>query len=139
MLKFDSGILDEVFKFLEIKIETFKDIHEKECVLIMDEMAITPSNVFNVSLNKNVGNITLPNHEGIATYVFVFIFGTWWKQTVAYYFTGLSVNGVVYNDIITNLITKCESIGLKIMAVTSDMGASNQRLWKHWNITSGKK
>ncbi|CAI6373266.1 unnamed protein product [Macrosiphum euphorbiae] len=59
MLKFDSGVLDEVFKFLEIKIQTFQDSHEKECVLIMDKMAITPSNIFDVSFNKNVGNIIL--------------------------------------------------------------------------------
>lgn len=140
-LKFDSGILDEVFRFLEIKIQTFKDTHEKECVLIMDEMAITPLNVFDVSLNKNVGNITLPNHEGTATNALVFMLGgisTRWKQTVAYYFTGPSINGTVYSEIITNLILKCESIGLKVMAVTSDMGSSNQRLWKHWNITAGK-
>lgn len=51
-LKFDSSILDEVFKFLEIKIKTFKDTHEKECVLIMDEMAKTPSNVSDASLNN---------------------------------------------------------------------------------------
>jgi len=141
MLKFDSGILNEVFKFLEIKVQTFKDTHEKECVLIMDEMAIIPSNVFDVSLNKNVGNITLPNHEGTATNVLVFMLGgisTRWKQTVAYYFTGPSVNGTVYSNIITDLIIKCESIGLKVMAITSDMGSSNQRLWKYWNITAKK-
>lgn len=109
LLKFDSGILDEVFKFLEIKIQTFKDVHEKECVLIMDEMAITPSNVFDVSLNKNLGNITLPNHEGTATSALVFMLGgisTRWKQTVGYYFTGPSVNGTVYSEIIKKLITK---------------------------------
>lgn len=50
------------------------------------------------------------------------------EKTVGYYFTGPSVNGTVYSEIITNLILKCESIGLKVMAVTSDMGASNQRL-----------
>lgn len=61
-----------------------------------------------------------------------------WKQTVAYYFTGPSVNGTVYSNIITDLIIKCESIGLKVMAITSDMGASNQRLWKHWNISAKK-
>jgi len=36
MLKFDSCVLDEVFKFLEIKIQTFQDTHEKECFLIID-------------------------------------------------------------------------------------------------------
>lgn len=96
ILKFDSGILHEVFKFLNLKIVSFKNIHEKYCVLIMDEISITPSNLFDVSLNKNLGNITLPNHAGIATNVLVFMLGgisTRWKQSVAYYFTGHSING----------------------------------------------
>jgi hypothetical protein len=38
-------------------------INEKECVLIMDEMAITPSSIFDASLNKYFGKITLPEHE----------------------------------------------------------------------------
>lgn len=107
MLKFDSGILHEVFKFLEIKIQLSKESNEKDCVLIMDEMAIILSNMFDVSLNKNLGNITLPGYHGIATNVLVFMLGgisTRWKQTVAYYFTGHSVNGTVYNDIIMNII-----------------------------------
>jgi len=70
-LKFGTGILHEVFKFLQIKIETFKDEHEKDCVLIMDEMSITPANLFDVSTNQNIGKVTLPNHEGTATNVLV--------------------------------------------------------------------
>jgi len=57
----------------------------------MNKTAITPSNIFDVPLNKNVGNIILPNHEGTVTNVLVFMLGgisTRWKQTVAYYFTG---------------------------------------------------
>lgn len=33
------------------------------------------------------------------------------------------------------IILKSESIGLKVMAISSDMGPSNQ---KHWNVTVGK-
>jgi len=44
---------------------------------------------------------------------------------------------MVYNSVITDKITKCESIG-KVMAITSDIGSSNQRLWTHWNIAAGK-
>lgn len=51
-LKFDSGILYEVFNFLKIKVDTFSSPHEKDCVIVLDEMAISPANVFDTSLNK---------------------------------------------------------------------------------------
>lgn len=140
-LKFEPGILDEVFKFLEVKIQTFKSDHEKDCVLIMDEMAITPANLFDVSSNKNIGKINLPNHEGTGTSVLVFMLGgisTRWKQTVAYFFTGKSVNGDVYHDIVIDIISKTESLGLNVIALISDMGSSNRGLWKKWNITAGR-
>jgi len=140
-LKFEPGILHEVFKFLEIKIQTFKNDHEKECVLIMDEMAITPSNLFDVSSNKNIGKVTLPHHEGTGTSVLVFMLGgisTRWKQTVAYFFTGKSVNGNIYHDIVVDIISKTESIGLNVVALISDMGPSNQSLWRKWNTTAGR-
>jgi len=114
-LKFDSGILDEVYDFLKIKVESFKCEYERECVLIMDEMAITPASLYDTSLNKYIGNITLPDHEGVATNVMVFMLGgitSKWKQTVGYYFTGKSVNGIVYDGIIKDIIAKSEEIGL---------------------------
>jgi len=122
-------------------IQTFKNDHEKECVLIMDEMAITPSNLFDVSSNKNIGKVTLPHHEGTVTSVLVFMLGgisTRWKQTVAYFFTGKSINGNVYHDIVVDIISKTESIGLNVVALISDMGPGNQSLWRKWNITAGR-
>lgn len=136
-LKFDSGILDEVYDFLKRKVESFKCEYERECVLIMDEMAITPTSFYDTSLNKYIGNVTLPEHKGVATNVMVFMLGgitSRWKQTVGYYFTGKSVNGIVYDRIIKDIIAKSEEIGLKIVSIISDMGSSNQALWRNWNI-----
>jgi hypothetical protein len=73
----------------------------------MYEIAKSPSNVFDLFLNKNVGNITglgtpkisLFNHKGTRTNMIVLMFEgmlTKWKQTVAYYFMETSVNGRVY-------------------------------------------
>jgi hypothetical protein len=98
---------------LKIKVGSFKDDNEKECVLIMDDMAITPSSTFDASLNKYFGKITWPEHEGDATHVLVFMLGgisTRWKQTVAYYFTGNSVRGNVYEQIIVEIIKKTEAL-----------------------------
>lgn len=140
-LYFDSGILTEVLEFLKIKVSLFKSEHEWDCVLIMDEMAITPSLNFDTSLNKYFGKVTLPGHEGEATHVLVFMLGgisSRWKQTIAYYFTGNSVNGSIYHNIVVNIIQQVEALGLKIISLTSDMGSSNQALWKVWGISAGR-
>lgn len=139
-LKFDSGVLHEVFQFLSIKVQTFGE-HERDCVLVLDEMSITPGTVFDSSLNKYFGNVTLPEHTGIATHVLVFMLGgitTRWKQVVAYHFTGDSVNGVVFESIIRCIFQKVADLNLNILSITSDMGPCNQALWKSWGISAGK-
>jgi hypothetical protein len=60
---------------------------------------------------------------------------TRWKQTCAYYFTPASVDGSVLKEIICNIITKAEQIGLKVIAITSDMGSANQRMWREFGIS----
>jgi len=55
---------------------------------------------------------------------------TSWKQAVAYYFTGNSVDGSVLADIVTELVTRADCIGLHVIAVTSDMGSANRAMWK---------
>jgi hypothetical protein len=63
---------------------------------------------------------------------------TRWKQTVAYYYTGSSVNGGVLKNIVLSIIKYTEEIGLKVNSVTSDMGAINQAMWKSFNISCSK-
>lgn len=89
-LKFDSGILDQVFDFLQIKVASFNE-HEKVCGIVLDEMSIATSNIYGTSTRKYIGNITLPGHSGRATNALVIMLvsiSSRWKQTVAYYFTG---------------------------------------------------
>lgn len=139
-IKFDSGILDEVFQFMKIKVQNFES-HERDCMLVLDEMAITPGYIFDSSMNKYFGDATLPHHSGTATHVLVFMLGgisTRWKQIVGYYFTGDSVNGAVLKEIIECILQKAEDLKLNILSVTSDMGACNQALWRTWGISASK-
>jgi hypothetical protein len=46
-----------VFEYLKIKLGSFKNDNEKECVLTMDEMAITPSSTLDASLKKYFGKL----------------------------------------------------------------------------------
>lgn len=139
-LKFSSGILDQVFVLLKEKVETMS-VKERDCVLLLDEMAITPSMEFDVGTGEFTGHVTLPSHEGVATHACVFLLGgitSRWKQVVAYYFTGSSISGNVLCDIILEIIRCSEQIGLRVQCVTSDMGAANQSMWRQFGIVSGK-
>ncbi|XP_011870432.1 PREDICTED: THAP domain-containing protein 1-like [Vollenhovia emeryi] len=62
-LKFNSGILKEIFEFLKLKIACFKDKLDKHCILVLDEMSITPSEIFDTSTNTFMGYATLGNHD----------------------------------------------------------------------------
>ncbi|XP_065642239.1 uncharacterized protein LOC136073890 [Hydra vulgaris] len=133
-LKFQSGILTEVFEFMKTKVNAMK-IHEKECVLILVEMSITESVDCDTSTSSYYGVVTLPEHYGQANHALVFMLGgisTRWKQTVAYYYTGSSVLKII----VLSIIKYTEEIGLKVNSVTSDMGAINQAMWKCFNISS---
>ena len=139
-MKFDSGILGEVFHYLAIKVSSMK-VEERECCLTLDEMSITAGVEFDIRTGSFIGDVTLPGHSGAATHGLVFMLGglsTRWKQTVAYYFTSNATDGSVLADIVKQIIVRCHDIGLNVAAVTSDMGSSNRAMWKKLGIVSSK-
>ena len=64
--------------------------------------------------------------------------GARWKQTVALYFTGDSVNGRDSKFIVEKIIIKAENIGLYVDVVTTDMGPSNRSMWKEFHINASR-
>lgn len=129
-LKFDTGILHEVMEFLSKKVMNMVE-NEKDCCLLMDEMKISECREFDQANNKFFGNVTYPAVKNEkASDAFVFQLGgisSRWKQVIAYEFTGKTLDtkqndGEVLKSTIVTLIQKCESLGLKVHAVTSDMG-----------------
>lgn len=71
-LKFESGISNEMFEFLKFKASNFQN-NDKECGLVMDEISITPQNIYDPSTQTMLGNITFPNQKGIATHALTFM------------------------------------------------------------------
>jgi len=139
-VRFESGILDEVFQYLEVKTSAMA-AQERDCVPTLDEMAIKPSVEFDKRTCHFIGDVTLPDHSGPATHSLVFMLGgitTRWKQTVSYYFTGNSTDGTVFCRIITDIILCAKNIGLNVLAFTSDMGSANRAMWKRFGIVSTK-
>ena len=97
-VKFETGIRTEVFQFLAIKVHDMS-VHERECCLTLDEMSIAAGVEFDTRSGHFIGDVTLPDHTGVATHSLVFMLGgitTRWKQTVAYYYTANSTDGSVF-------------------------------------------
>ncbi|XDV41529.1 hypothetical protein PO909_010389 [Leuciscus waleckii] len=85
-VKLEPGVLGEVFEMLRLKAGGMSEM-ERECVLSLDEMSITPGVELHVGTGKLFGNIMLPDHEGQATHALVFMLAgvtTRWKQVVVY-------------------------------------------------------
>ena len=51
-----------------------------------------------------------------------------WKQPVAYFYTPGSVDGSVFEPIVKDILQEAKKIDLKVKAVVSDMGGSNQKM-----------
>ena len=143
-LKFTAGTaISEVFHFLKIKVDHFTNEIFKDCIIILDEMSITPGNFYDTSSNTFIGNVTLEGHDQTqtATHALVIMLaglGARWKQVVRYELTGDSVNGALLKPVIDEIILKAEEIGLRVRAVTSDMGPVNQATWKAYGINASR-
>ena len=139
-LKFEPGILGEVFEMLRLKAEGMNDM-EKECTLTLDEMAISEGVELHMGTGRLFGDVTLPQHTGEATHACVFMLAgisTRWKQIVAYHYTGNSTKGSVYQPIIVAIVEAAASVGLHVTAVTCDMGSPNRAMWKAFGVTQEK-
>ena len=115
--EFHSGV--EVFAYLSIKVNSMCD-EERECVLSVDEMSIKAAVEFDNRSGHFIGDVTLPEHSGVATHALVFMLGgisTRWKQIVAYFFTGNSTDGRVLCGIVNEIILSCDKIGLNVLSL----------------------
>uniref|UniRef100_A0A147BJU3 Putative transposable element n=1 Tax=Ixodes ricinus TaxID=34613 RepID=A0A147BJU3_IXORI len=95
-IKFEPGILGEVFVLLKAKVSHLRE-EERKCVLMIDEMAIQDKFEYDTSTGCIRGwtTLTVPgvpkNTQRKATHALVFMLGgasSRWKQVVAYHYTG---------------------------------------------------
>jgi hypothetical protein len=146
---FAPGIQHDVLQWLQHKMAG-KKAFEKECVLLVDEMQLKERLEFDQGLKRFVGYISpetlsvsdIPeNCNALACHVIVFMvrgMASSWKQTVAYLFTGMTFPKDRYWLFTKTVIAAVESSGLKVSAVTSDMGPINVGLWNEIGIKSMK-
>ncbi|KAM3619938.1 uncharacterized protein V6R79_016033 [Siganus canaliculatus] len=136
-VKLEPGVLGEVFQMLKLKTGVLTEM-ERECVLSLDEMAITPGVELHMGTGRLFGDVTLPDHKRQATHALVFMLAgatTRWKQVVAYHYSGNSTDGAAYQPIVVSIVEAAASVGLHVLNVTTDMGSPNRAMWKSFGVT----
>ncbi|KAM7308648.1 hypothetical protein ISCGN_012282 [Ixodes scapularis] len=193
-IRFEPGVLEEVFKLLETKVAHLKP-QERKCVLLLDEMALVEKFEYDPSTSCIRGYVTMsvprasplqpppasqpslrtvsgpgapffkppsgthpstssgPGQTAVpvpqeprpeppsATHALVFMIAgisSRWKQVICYHYTGNSFSGKEAATQVKILIERCNSVGLQVVAVTSDMGSGNRAMWQHFDIYSGR-
>lgn len=138
-LKFLPGILTEVTELLRAKAEGLEDV-ERDCVLYLDEMEIARGYELDRAEDVVFGGKTLPAEpDEPACHCLVFMVGglnSRWKQVIAYHFTGSSVDGCLLKNFVLEIVQLCADISLRVLVVTSDMGASNRAMWREFGFSS---
>jgi len=128
--KYAPGVLEEVFEMLSVRVSTLNYCEDRVC-LVLDEMKIEEGCQYDPNLKQNIGDVTLPGHEGVADHACTWMIGSiggHWKQEIAYHFTPDSVDGDKFAEVTNDLIHRIEGIGLKVDCVTCDLGGPNQKM-----------
>lgn len=63
-LEFQPGICEQVFEILQQRVSQFTDDREKDCMIALDEMSITPGNQVDHGTMSYTGLSTLPDNFG---------------------------------------------------------------------------
>jgi len=141
------GIQHDVLQLLKLKLADAAEHreHRRICILMVDEMQLKSRLKMDKGLRQYVGFVS-PQTVGekvdkagneLASHALVFMLRgltSSWKQTVAYLYTGYSINKEHYWAFTQQVIEASEKFGLKIQAVTTDMGPNNTALWNKIGI-----
>lgn len=143
-LQIKEGFLDVIF---EESLESLRDvghnIESLEAVLVIDETAIKPQ----VTVDPKTGNfkgyvsqhLVAERSDVVADHAFVVMLRFTkikWKIVVAYYFTAKSLDVSMLKQELLQVMQKIESKGIKILGIVSDMGPSNQSLWRELGFSA---
>lgn len=141
-LELRPGIQKMILDWMETKLVGLHP-HERSCSLLVDEVQISKAVEYDVSLKKFVGYVSqsFPTSDEVASHVLCFMakgITTKWKQVLAYFYTGSSVDGGKLWAMTKEIIKELGVRGFMVNAVVSDMASSNQGMWRAAGITSGR-
>ncbi|XP_044756674.1 uncharacterized protein LOC123315151 isoform X1 [Coccinella septempunctata] len=140
MVPFKVGINESIFNQLNENLP--KDIHQRCCALLFDEMDIKEGVQYDMGEDKILGFEDFGDtnfSKRLATKALVFMLvglGKNWKQPVAYYFSHRGCNAAELKKCLLEVLSAAKHVAKVDVAVTvCDMGTSNVRCIKELGAT----
>ncbi|XP_044758448.1 uncharacterized protein LOC123316450 isoform X2 [Coccinella septempunctata] len=130
-LKFFPGVNNHIFQQLEKTVRRMKSPQDKVCALIFDEISLATNlkydrvsdMIMGLEDNGSERKGKLVDHANI---FFLKGLHKQFKQPLSFTFSKGPIKSLPLKSMITELIEKCQSIGLNVMVTICDQGANNQ-------------
>jgi hypothetical protein len=135
-LQMAPGIQHDLMELLELKVKNMALI-DRDCALVVDEVQLLPKIDYDNGIKRLVGYVS-PQFQidgqppEIAVHALVYLIKGLhvpYKQTVAWFATGRSTVGQLWN-VTKTVIDALHSRSVMVRVVTSDMGTSNIGMWR---------
>lgn len=121
----EPGFLCSVFRVMTVISQTMDPAH-RVCIILFDEMKISSKYCY----DKGSDTLYKP-HKYVQVCMVRGIMGSW-KQIVYYNF-----DTNITKELLFQIITAVEECNFEVHAIVSDLGGSNQGLWKSLGICRG--
>jgi hypothetical protein len=133
------GLNAEALGVIEKKVNTMSEA-SRLCTIALDEISIKANLYYDSKKDEIIGLEDDGDEKTdlVATSALVFmVHGVTenWKQPIAYYFSNEAYDSGKVKKQLIEVLDKMESIGLKVVAVISDLGSNFQRFISELGIT----
>jgi hypothetical protein len=131
------GIQHDLMELLQSRLQSMGE-HDRDCVLLLDEVQLKVKAEYDNGLKRLVGFVSpelqSPGKENeFAEHALVYMVKGLrkpYKQVVAWYLTGKGTTGSKLWQLTKGVIEELHKHLVRIRVVTSDMGTSNQGMWR---------
>ena len=116
------GVMEAAVSVLEAAVEGMSNL-QRLCVITFDEMSLDSRFCLDTSADQVLSGskLQLLMVRGLCDK---------WKQPLFY-----ELDAAMTQEKLTHVILRLEALGLSVTAATSDMGSTNEKLWKEAGIT----
>lgn len=135
-IQMSFGVFEHLLEPLQCKIQALDPL-DRICILSIDEMEISGDINFDKHKSTFCGNITLGDSQLVGNHLTVVLMKgvkSPWKQVIACEVTGPSTKGSLQKELIENCITFVDKCGLRVIALSSDMGSNNRAMWSSLGV-----